>query len=110
LDFDNLDAYLMLHLGPRHVRGLGRHQKGETRMARVSARFWLETIVGILSIGLMLVTLVWPDWLELVVHIDPDSGSGAAEWAVVALLAVIALASFGLARVEWRKAHLASAH
>jgi len=71
-------------------------------MSHLRRRFWAESALGFLSTVLFVVTLVWPDWLELVLHVDPDGGNGAVEWAIVALCAAIAVANFALARVEWR--------
>jgi hypothetical protein len=67
-------------------------------------RFWVEAGLGVVSAALLLVTLVWPDWLELVLHIDPDGGNGAVEWAIVAVFAVAAIAFLFLARVDWHRA------
>ena len=47
----------------------------------------------------MLLTLVWPDWLELVFHVDPDGRNGAVEWAIVAAFALAAFVCLGLAHV-----------
>ena len=58
-----------------------------------------------MSTALLVVTLVWPDWIELVFHIDPDEGSGALEWLIVALVATVAIACFALARLQWQRAH-----
>ncbi len=51
---------------------------------------------------LAVVTLVWHDWIELVFGVDPDHGSGAVEWLIVALAAAVALAFGVMARAEWR--------
>jgi hypothetical protein len=72
-------------------------------------RFWIEAGLGSISSVLVIATLVWPDWLELVLHIDPDGGNGAVEWAVVAVFTLVSVASFALARVDWRRAHLVGA-
>jgi hypothetical protein len=55
-------------------------------------------LAALASIGL-LITLVWPDWIEQLSGLDPDGGSGAVEWGVVAVLAVMGLV-FGLR--AWR--------
>ena len=71
-------------------------------MGRVRPRFWIELGFAVLSGVLAIVTVFWRDWIE-VTGWDPDRHSGAAEWAVVAVLAVISIAMALLARVEWRR-------
>lgn len=48
-------------------------------------------------------TLLWPDWLELAFGADPDGGSGAVEWSLVAgsLAATAVLLVVGVR--EWRR-------
>jgi hypothetical protein len=53
---------------------------------------------------LLVLTLVWNDWVELVFHVDPDAGSGALEWSIIIGLLCAALALAALVRVEWRRA------
>lgn len=72
-------------------------------MSHLSTRFWVEAGLALLSSMLFMLTLAWPEWLEIVLRVDPDDGNGAAEWAVVALCALVALATAALARVEWRR-------
>lgn len=45
--------------------------------------FRLEILLSVTSVGLGLVTAVWPAWIESVFGVDPDHGSGALEWVVV---------------------------
>ncbi|MET7701270.1 ABC transporter permease [Streptomyces sp. NPDC005485] len=71
----------------------------------VRPRFWLETTLGGLSGLLFLLTLVWPEWIETLLGLDPDAGSGAAEWLVVALAAAVTAICLLGARIEWRRAH-----
>lgn len=53
--------------------------------------------------ALLLLTLIWRDWIEVVLRIDPDRGSGSAELAVVLGL-LAATTVLGLAtRLEWKR-------
>ncbi|WP_344808937.1 hypothetical protein [Microlunatus ginsengisoli] len=52
----------------------------------------------------MIVTLVSRDWLEALLRINPDAGSGAVEWVIVLSLAVSAGLLAWAARREWRSA------
>jgi len=67
-------------------------------------RFWIETILGSITGTLDIITLLWHDWIETVVGVDPDKGNGSAESLVVTILLVVTL-TFALgARLEWRRA------
>jgi len=70
---------------------------------RLRRRFWVEAALGLASALLCLVTLVWHDWIEIVFHLDPDQGSGAVEWLIVALSLAITVTAVALARQEWRR-------
>ena len=70
---------------------------------RLRRRFWVEAAVGLGSALLCLVTLVWHDWIEIVFALDPDQGSGALEWLIVAVTLAIAVTAIALARQEWRR-------
>lgn len=52
-----------------------------------------DTALAAAAALLALLTLVLPDWIEVVFGIDPDAGSGALEWivAVTCCLAAVAL-------------------
>jgi len=52
-------------------------------MLRGRVRARVEMTVAALAGILGAVTIVWRDWLELLFGVDPDGGSGAAEWLVV---------------------------
>jgi hypothetical protein len=70
-------------------------------------RFWMEAGLSTLSVGLVVLTLVVPDWIEAIFGIDPDQHSGSVEWAIVGSLLVAALVAGGLAGREWRRPRLA---
>ena len=65
--------------------------------ARLWAASWLSVVNGLL----LALALLRPDWLEGFLPVDPDGGSGAVEWAIVAVLLVLTLASSRVARAEW---------
>lgn len=66
--------------------------------------FWIEAALALVNAALLVVTVVWNDWIEIVFDVDPDAGSGSVEWAVVAVTFVLTLAFVALARGEWRRA------
>lgn len=70
-------------------------------------RLW--TLVGLAcaSLLLLLMTLLWKDWIEIVFRIDPDQGNGHAEWLIVALTGAATVIFAIGARIERR--HLRSA-
>jgi hypothetical protein len=65
-------------------------------------RFCLKTSMAAITSILFLITLLWRNWIELVFNVDPDAGSGSIEWLIVAVLFVMTLALFLLARRDWR--------
>jgi hypothetical protein len=66
--------------------------------------FRADVALAVASALLCALTLVVPDWIEVVLRVDPDAGSGALEWAVAIAFAAAA-ARFGLAaRRRWRLA------
>jgi hypothetical protein len=52
-----------------------------------------------------LLTIVWHDWIESVFGVDPDHGSGSAEWIAVVVLLAIGATAGAPARREWRHTH-----
>ena len=66
-------------------------------------RFWLETGMAIVTGILLVITLVWRDWIEVVFGVDPDQGNGTLEWLIVGALLVVTITLFTLAGYEWRR-------
>ncbi|MGY3380852.1 hypothetical protein ACVWYS_002809 [Arthrobacter sp. TE12231] len=61
-------------------------------MVRIIVEFVLAGIFVLLAI----VTAANPQWIETVFGIDPDRGSGALEWIIVASFGVLAIVAAGL--------------
>jgi hypothetical protein len=74
-----------------------------------AVRFRFELLVAVLAALAAVGTALVPDWIEVVLRVDPDTGSGAAEWAVVGALAVLALVAAALARRDLARLRSATA-
>lgn len=70
----------------------------------LSRRFWLEAGLAAASVVLLVVTIFWKDWIEIVFGVDPDHGSGSFEWLIVGITVIAAVTCSMLARVEWKRA------
>ena len=69
-------------------------------MHRLALR--VDVVLAAASALLLGLTLVLPDWIEVVLRVDPDAGGGGLERLIVGALACGTL-SFGLmARRVWR--------
>ena len=66
-------------------------------------RLWIEVGLGVVSGLLLVLTLVTREWIELIFGIDPDGGSGALEWLIVAVLVLLTLTFGALAHRERRR-------
>ncbi|WP_256725804.1 ABC transporter permease [Streptomyces sp. IMTB 2501] len=77
----------------------------EGREARpvMGVRGRVETAAAFLSALAFVLLLVRPGWIEALLGVDPDQGSGALE-AFIAVFALCATVAFSLmARWEWRR-------
>jgi hypothetical protein len=70
----------------------------------VPARFWAVTVGAFLTGTLLLLTLIWPDWIELAFGVDPDQHSGSLEATLVVVCAAATLLFGTLANRDWRRA------
>jgi hypothetical protein len=66
-------------------------------------RFWLEMTAGSCSAVLVLITLVWKDWIEKGFGVDLDDDTGSLERLICTVLLTAAVALFVTARCEWRR-------
>ena len=71
---------------------------------RLPLIFWIEAGLTLVNAGLLVLTIVEPDWIEAIFKVAPDEGSGATEWAVIGLTLLLTIVFFVLARAEWRRA------
>jgi hypothetical protein len=70
--------------------------------------FWAEVVLAAASAVFAITTAIHPDWIESLTGLDPDYGSGSAEWAVTLILALVAVAlavGARLTRSALRPAH-----
>jgi hypothetical protein len=72
-------------------------------------RFWVEVALSVLSGLALVLTLISEEWIEAVFGVEPDGGDGSLEWLVFVVLAVLAVGSGVLARIEWRRLAAAGA-
>jgi len=72
-------------------------------------RMVIEYILAAVFVVLAVITLTTPQWIEIVFRVDPDRGSGALEWLIVAAFGLLAVVAAGLgtreALVRRRSAH-----
>jgi hypothetical protein len=74
---------------------------------RLRSRFWVETGLAALSGILVVMTIIWNDWAELIFGIDPDEGNGSFEVAVTLIAVALTILFAFAARIEWRRAEAA---
>lgn len=66
-------------------------------------RFWLKVSMATITSFLLVLTLVWEDWIEEVFRVSPDAGNGSWERWIVGTLCVVTIGLFVMARYEWRR-------
>jgi hypothetical protein len=62
----------------------------------------VEAVLGAIAMLLAIATAVWPSWIEGLTGLEPDGGSGEAEWLLVAGLVIVAIAAGLMARRDFR--------
>jgi hypothetical protein len=58
----------------------------------------------VVSAGSLVLTSVWPKWIETFLALNPDDGDGSSEWGITLSLVVATVTSVALTGREWRKA------
>lgn len=59
--------------------------------ARRRRRGRIEVGLAAVAAALAVLSAAWPEWIEALFRVEPDAGSGAAEWAVVLGLLLVAI-------------------
>lgn len=72
---------------------------------KTTRSFWIQVSLASLTGTLLIVTLVFREWIEVILRITPDRESGALEWVVVALLFFATVVFTFFARYEWVRFH-----
>jgi len=67
-----------------------------------------ELAATCVSSVLAIVTIAWPNWIELVFRTNPDHGSGALELLITAVLIAAAVTSALAVRAQIRHGHAAA--
>jgi hypothetical protein len=78
----------------------GQHGLGARR---AGIGFWVRLALAGVSAALLVATIAWPDWIELVFRVDPDHGSGWLEWAIVVVAFGLTVTLSMGARQQWRR-------
>ncbi len=79
-------------------------------MRTVRRRFWVEAVAGVVTGVMLVVTAIWPTWIERLWEVEPDGGDGSLEWALVGVLAVVTITLSVVARVEWTRGSRLTTH
>ena len=79
------------------------HQPAAVLQHRLPPGFWLKVVLGLMSTTLLALTLVAPDWIELLFGIAPDEGTGASEWGLSLSFVTVSIVMFGSSWRTWRK-------
>jgi hypothetical protein len=69
----------------------------------MAARFWVKTTLAAVSAALFALTLAWQDWIEVVLRVEPDQGSGWLELLILAVMLGLTLTLSISARGDWRR-------
>jgi hypothetical protein len=71
------------------------------RHTRIAVR--VEVALATIGATLFVLTLVFPEWIEALTGLEPDSGSGAAEFFVAGAFLLTAISMSVLARRTHRR-------
>jgi hypothetical protein len=70
---------------------------------RLRRRARIEAGLAVLGGCLLVLTLIFPTWIEAITGLEPDAGSGELELFIAGALLLISVASALLARRDYRR-------
>jgi hypothetical protein len=70
---------------------------------QLSAAFWIELALSLMSAVLTALTVAKPDWIEGIFEVSPDAGSGSSEWGISLAFVVVTVMLAALTRRTWRR-------
>jgi hypothetical protein len=86
-----------------HVPRRMSYRPGTSMQNRLPAKIWVEIALGMISASLLALTILLPDWMEVLFGLAPDAGDGSTEWGLALSLATFSVLMFGFAGRTWRK-------
>jgi hypothetical protein len=66
------------------------------------SRVMVESLLAALSAAALVLTSLWPQWIEGLFGLEPDGGSGETEWGLALGLAALTIVFIARARRAWR--------
>jgi len=63
----------------------------------------VESLLALLSGIALISTSLWPQWIEELVGLEPDKGSGETEWGLAVALTVATVVFIVRAGLAWRR-------
>jgi hypothetical protein len=79
------------------------NQPGKSTQSRLLTTIWVQVVLGLISATLLVLTILLPDWMEVLFGFAPDAGDGSAEWGLALSWATVSVLMFGFAGRTWRK-------
>lgn len=65
------------------------------------AKLLVESGLAVLSTAILVLTVVWRDWIEGLLGVGPDGGGGSFEWMLTAGALAASAWSWWLVRSAW---------
>lgn len=88
---------------PHRLRRRTSCQLGGSRQNGLPTRIWAEVFLGLMSTAFLALTILLPDWIEMLFGLMPDAGDSSAEWGLALSWALVSVLMFAFAGRTWRK-------